>query len=270
MHILKIGLILATAAAPLTGFAQVLDNAMAKVSEVNVQRSGDNEYQLTLKSYRSSNVTAGQEELMPKAAQLCAPRSASFGRYSFNMTEQIAGAKDKPGMLVLRQDIECGAAASAAPPAAAQAGTAPGAATEEQVRRVEEQSRLYFDARDQGEYTLAYEVLAASAKHATSFEAWKGIKQAFNAKAGAAQQRTISKITWYRNPPQVEPGLYAAVDFTSKFAEIDIHCGFLAWREQSDGQFVLVREEENYIDKQTQQRLKPDDIEKVRQQFRCK
>lgn len=270
MHIVKVALILAATIAPQIGFAQVTGNPAGKASEINVQRTGDNGYQLTLTSYRSSNVTAGQEELMPKAAELCAPRSASFGRYSFDMTEQVAGASDKPGMLVLRQDVECGAAASAAPSAAAQTSAAPGMATAEQVRRVEQQSRLYFDARDQGEYSRAYEVLAARAKQTTSFEAWKGIKQAFNAKAGAAQQRTITKITWYRNPPQVEPGLYAAVDFTSKFAEIDIHCGFLAWREQADGQFVLVREEENYIDKQTQEKLKPGDIEKVRQQFRCK
>lgn len=146
----------------------------------------------------------------------------------------------------------------------------PGIASEEQVRRVEQQTRLYFDSRDQGVYNRAYDLLAPSAKQATPFEIWKGSKQAFNAKAGAVVQRTIAKVTWYRNPPRVEPGLYAAVDFTSKFTEIDIHCGFLAWREQPDGQFVLVREEENYVDKQIQQKLKPGDVENVRRQFGCK
>jgi hypothetical protein len=60
------------------------------------------------------------------------------------------------------------------------------------------------------------------------------------------------------------------VDFTSKFAEVDLHCGFLAWREQLDGKFVLVREEENYLDNQTQQKLKPGDLDKIRQQFKCR
>jgi hypothetical protein len=142
-------------------------------------------------------------------------------------------------------------------------------ATPDQVRRVEQQTRLYFDAKDRGRYTEAYNLMAASLKQGISFETWKQQAATFNAKAGAVERRTISKITWYHNPPQVEPGLYAAVDFTSKFAEVDLHCGFLAWREQLDGEFVMVREEVNYLDNQTQQKLKPGDLEKIRQQFKC-
>lgn len=215
-------------------------------------------------------MVAGQEELMPKAAELCGPLSAQFGRYSFDMTEPVAGRKERPTVLVLRQDIECGVVASREPSPGAQSSAAPRMATPEQVRRVEQQTRFYFEAKDQGRYTGAYGLMAASLKRGISFETWKGKLEAFNAKAGAVEQRTISKITWYHNPPQVEPGFYAATDFTSKFAEVDLHCGFLAWREQPDGEFVLVREEENFQDKQTQQKLNPDDLEKVRKQFKCK
>ena len=270
MHIVSIVLILAAAIAPQAVFAEVRGNRVAGPSEIDAQSNGDNGYRLILKSYRSSTVTAGQEELMPKAAELCAPRRASFGKYSFDLAEPVAGRKDKPTMLVLRQDIECGVASSAEPPPVAQSGAAPRMATPEQVRRVEQQTRLYFEAKDHGRYTGAYDLMAASLKQGITFETWKGKAEAFNAKAGAIERRTISKITWYYNPPDVEPGLYAAVDFTSKFAGVDIHCGFLAWREQLDGKFVLVREEENYLDKQTQQKLKPGDLEKVRQQFNCK
>jgi len=206
---------------------------------------------------------------MPKAAELCAPRRASFGKHAFELTETIAGRKDKPTVLMLRQDIVCGVASSEGP-LPAQTLPAPRTATPDQVQRVEQQTRLYFEAKDQGRYTGAYELMAASLKQGMSFETWKEKATAFNAKAGAVELRMISKITWYHNPPQVEPGLYAAVDFTSKFAEVDVHCGFLAWREQLDGTFVLVREEENYLDKQTQQKLKPGDLEKIRQQFKCR
>jgi hypothetical protein len=44
----------------------------------------------------------------------------------------------------------------------------------------------------------------------------------------------------------------------------------VVWLEQVDGSFLLVREEENYIDKTTEQKLKPDELEKVRVQFGCK
>lgn len=85
----------------------------------------------------------------------------------------------------------------------------------------------------------------ACMKQSITFATWKSKAVDFNARAGAVGQRAIVKITWYRNPPQVEPGLYAAVDFSSRFAQVDLHCGFLAWREQLDGKFLLVREEEN-------------------------
>jgi hypothetical protein len=269
MHILRIVSILAAVIAPQVVFAQGPNDA-ARPSAIDVQRSGQNEYRMTLRSYRSSTVAAGQAELLPKVAELCAPLSAHFGKYSFDMTEPIAGRNDKPTVLVLRQEVECGAAPSVEPSLGAQMHAIPRMATPEQIRSVEQQTRLYFETKDHGRYTDAYDLMDEGMKQSMSFATWKGRAEAFNAKAGAVKRRTISKITWYHNPPQVEPGLYAAVDFTSTFAEVGLHCGFLAWREQPDGKFVLVREEENYLDRQTQQKLKPDDFEKVRQQFRCK
>lgn len=269
MHTKKIILIWMSAIATPVTFAQASGNLAAQPSAIEVQRTGEQSYQLILRSYRSSTVTAGQAELMPKVAQLCAPRSASLGKYSFELTEPLTKRKDTPGMLVLRQEVACGAA-TAHSSAGAQTGTAAPTATPEQVRRVEQQTRLYFDAKDQGRYTSAYDLMAASFKQSITFATWRGRAQAFNTKAGAVAQRTIARITWYRNPPQVAPGLYAAVDFTSKFAEVDIHCGFLAWHEQADGKFLLVREEENYLDKPTQRGLRPDEVDRVRQQFRCR
>lgn len=207
---------------------------------------------------------------MAKAAELCAPQSPTFGKFAFSLSEPVAGHKDKPTVLMLQQDIECGVVPVQEPSPVAQSLAAPRMATPDQIRQVEQQTRLYFEAKDRGRYSGAYDLMATSMKQAISFETWKGKAMAFNAKAGAVEQRMISKITWYYNPPQVEPGLYAAVDFNSKFAEIDLHCGFLAWREQLDGAFVLVREEENYLDKETRQRLKPADLEKIRQQFKCR
>lgn len=270
MHIARSVFILIASIAPQAAFAQAGGHQPAEQSAIDVRRNGDNGYQLVLKSYRSRAVAAGQEELMPRAAQLCAPRIASFGKYSFEMTEPVAGRENKPTVLVLRQDVECGVAPSAEPSPGAPSSAPPHVATPEQVRRVEQQTRLYFEAKDKGRYASAYDLMAASLKQSMSFETWKGKTEAFNGKAGVVKLRSIAKITWYHNPPQVEPGLYAAVDFTSKFAEVDLHCGFLAWREQPDGKFVLVREEENYLDKQTQQKLKPGEFEKVQQQFNCK
>jgi len=269
MRIAKIALILLITIVPQAVLAKISENHAAEPSEINALRSSDNGFRLILKSHRSSTVSAGQEELMAKAAELCAPRRASFGKYAFELAEPVGGLKAKPMVLMLRQDIECGVGPSEGL-LPAQTVPAPRMATQDQVQRVEQQTRLYFEAKDQGRYAGAYDMMAASLKKGITFETWKEQATVFNAKAGAVEQRIISKITWYHNPPQVEPGFYAAVDFSSKFAEVDLHCGFLAWREQLDGTFLLVREEENYLDKQTQQKLEPSDLEKIRQQFKCR
>lgn len=268
MHIIKTLLIFVAAIAPQIVFAQASADYAVQPSSIDVRRNGEKRYQMVLRSYRSNTVTAGQAELLSKAGELCAPGHAQFGRYSFDLAEPVGGRKEKPIVLVLGQEIDCGMVPSPAQVAPLAAASPTG--TPQQVQHVEELTRLYFQAKDQGRYTGAYDLMAASLKDSISFDTWKGKAAAFNAKAGAVKQRTISKITWYRNPPQVEPGLYAAVDFSSKFTGVDLHCGFLAWHEQADGRFVLVREEENYLDKHTQQKLSPDDIEKVRQQFNCK
>jgi hypothetical protein len=209
MSIAKIALILMATIVPQAILAQISENHPAGPSEIDVQRTTDHGFRLILKSYRSSTVPAGQVELAPKAAELCAPQRASFGKYAFDMTEPVAGRKDKAIVLVLRQDIECGVAPSAGPSPGAQSLAAPQMATPDQVHRVEQQTRLYFDAKDQGRYTDAYNMMAASLKQGMSFETWTQKATTFNAKAGAVERRAISKITWYHNPPQVEPGLYA-------------------------------------------------------------
>jgi Protein of unknown function (DUF4019) len=140
----------------------------------------------------------------------------------------------------------------------------PTAAQEEQVSSL---TYAYFSARDGGKYRDAYTMFSPTQQQKVPFEPWTSRIEQFNAKAGQVKSRKIDKITWYKDPPNVAPGLYAAVDFSSEFANIAIHCGFVAWHMQEDGSFRVVREEENYIDKVTQQKLRGEDLDKLRAQF---
>ena len=238
-------------------------------SDITVQRLADDAFRLVLTSHTSKSAEAGQLELMPKAQQLCGARSANFGKYTFNLQESIRdGARDK-GHLVLTQMIQCGDAAPVAP-ASAHQSKAPYTASAEQIKRVEQMTRDYFGAKDQGRYKDAYALFAPSQKQAVATDTWQAGVEAFNARAGAVRERAIRKITWYQDPPQAAPGLYAAVDFDSQFANMAVHCGFVAWQQQKDGSFLLVREEENSLDKATAQKLKPAELEKVRAQLGCR
>lgn len=54
-----------------------------------------------------------------------------------------------------------------------------------------------------------------------------------------------------KDPPGVDPGFYAAVDYIGQFQNADHECGYVAWYRDSSGQLTIVREEEGYIDRET-------------------
>jgi hypothetical protein len=147
---------------------------------------------------------------------------------------------------------------------------APVQATPEQVQAVERQTLGFFAAVDGRQYDTAYRQMSEGQKKQISFENWRGLAEDFNNRAGEVRRRTITKITWYKDPPQATPGTYAAVDFSSQFANLDTHCGYLVWRTQDDGSFQLVREEQNVIDKATAQKIKSEERARLRAQFGCK
>lgn len=173
-------------------------------------------------------------------------------------------------MLVRAQSPEPPAAVGATPQGVAQSNRdtqwLPSA---EQRERVLRDVLAYFAAKDERRFADAYALFAPSQKAAVRFDRWEADMQAFYGSAGRAEGRTLSKVTWYKDPVNVQPGVYAAVDFESRFSELSLHCGFVALREQMDGSFGVVREEMNSISKLEMARLTPDVLRTVRAQYRC-
>lgn len=139
----------------------------------------------------------------------------------------------------------------------------------EQRAAIEATTRAYFSARDSNKYDDAYAFLSSRQKQYQPLGVFQRRIEEFNAKAGPVQARRLRAITWYKDTPQAGPGLYVAVDYSSEFPNLALHCGYLVWHEQPDGKFLQVREEENMIDNATMAKLGPDALEKVRAQFRC-
>lgn len=146
---------------------------------------------------------------------------------------------------------------------------APWQASASQKARIEELSKAYFADKDAARYREAWERLAPALRAQWTFEAWRDASAGSAARAGAAYQRELKKVTIYRSSQSGAPGTYAAVDFTGRFANADTYCGYLVWSEQADGSFLLMREEENYIYKATDARLTPPQRAKMRGVFRC-
>jgi hypothetical protein len=140
----------------------------------------------------------------------------------------------------------------------------------EQKARVEAQSRKYFSLKQGGQYQQAYAMLSAAQQQQIPLPQWTSMAQDFNARAGQSVSLDFKKITWYRNPPQAAPGIYAAVDFSGEYANTSLYCGYIVLTEQSDGSFLVIREEQNVIDKETAAKLKPGELDALRTQFKCK
>lgn len=141
--------------------------------------------------------------------------------------------------------------------------------TAEQIASVEGVTRAYFSARDSNKFDDAYGFLSPIQKEHQPLPAFRRRVEEFNAKAGPVQSRYLRAFTWYKDAPQAGPGLYVAVDYSSEFPNLALHCGYLVWQAQPDGKFLQVREEENVIDNATMAKLTPSTLEKIRAQFRC-
>jgi hypothetical protein len=141
--------------------------------------------------------------------------------------------------------------------------------TAELQERVLRDVLAYLAAKDAHRFADAYALFTARQKAAVPFQRWEADMQALYSQAGAAEGRTLKKVTWYKNPANTQPGIYAAVDFSSRFAELSLHCGFVAMQLQMDGSFAVVREEENSISRREMAKLTPDTLQRIRAQYRC-
>lgn len=139
----------------------------------------------------------------------------------------------------------------------------------EQRLAVERISREYFALKDSGKLEQAYALISPRQKQYLTQSSFISMGKAFNEKAGAPQGRNLTKVTWYKDTPQAGPGLYVAVDYSSKFDKLALHCGYVVWQEQPDGGFLQVREESNMIENDIVPKLKPGQLETIRAQYRC-
>jgi hypothetical protein len=101
------------------------------------------------------------------------------------------------------------------------------------------------------------------------WERWRDFTTKFRSEAGPVRSRQIRKITWYIDPPSAGPGVFAAVDFVGEFENLFLQCGYVVWRQQPNKSFLLIREEENAINRANAEKMSPDDLKAVRAKFGC-
>jgi len=122
--------------------------------------------------------------------------------------------------------------------------------SEDLERQAQKTANDFMAAKDSGRAEQAYSFLADIDRKDQPFPDFSSQIRQFNAKAGALVERRITTVTWTKNPSSAPlPGIYAAFDLVSRFANVDRHCGYLIlYQSPSGGRFQVMREESNYMD----------------------
>lgn len=248
---------------------QLAGKAQHQNPDVEVEELGTRHYLLTLKKSKHIPVEAGQRELTPTAKAVCKDDTFLYGKYRFEGSEPIAPAagKSKRDAFVLKQEVHCGVTVEPSVQTARSQSNSKWSPSPKDEKLIEQLTHEYLTAKDHGDYRKAFLLQTNSVQGIVPFDRWRTMAQEFNTEAGKVKKREIKKITWYKDPPSAAPGIYAAADLSSRFANIDIHCGFIGWQQQRDGSFKIVREEQNFIDKKQQQKMDEKQLASAKAKF---
>lgn len=125
--------------------------------------------------------------------------------------------------------------------------------TPSQIAEIHAVTDDYFAAKDNGQPSVAYGLLADMNKQDQTLQRFSEATLNFNEVAGPVKARQIVKVTWTKDPPRAPaPGVYVALDDVGRFANIDRYCGFvILYQPPSGGSFKVMREESNFLDNAT-------------------
>ena len=214
----------------------------AATPSVEQERISDNLHRLALPAAGIATVAEGQAALLAEARDACGPSLPAFGSFTLD-GERI------------EQELLC---------------LPPGEPGDDRLA-VLAGSYAWLAAKDGGRYEEAWALLSDRMKGASPLAQWRAAAERFNDRAGPVRGRQVTRISFYRDPPDApEPGLYAAADFSADFANFDFVCGYLMWRLGPDGLWRLVREEQNLVDKQAAEDVTKIDRPRLREQMGCR
>jgi hypothetical protein len=129
------------------------------------------------------------------------------------------------------------------------------APTEQQKSRATETLGRFLAATDGTRYEEAYTMLTPGMKSMMTLEQFVSLEEHFRKKSGGEPKRADTRVTWYKDPPRAAPGVYAAFDIRCSYRNINMCAEVVILHEQENGQFLVLRQERNVVDKENEQRL---------------
>lgn len=220
---------------------------------IQSKATGNGSFEITYIAYGTTDPFEAQRRLMPEATRLCAPRQVVLGKYRFTATESLTGTSKKPAPSVdLVQQVQCitgtASTGNATTPQPSEPGLSSPMQRADQDTRIVGLTEHYLEARAREDFDTTHALMDATQLDTIDEDAWRKNQRAFNRIAGESQARVVYRVTWYDDPRGTLPGRYAAADFVTLDSGLAFHCGYIAWRQHADGNFRVVREEDNYLD----------------------
>jgi hypothetical protein len=119
----------------------------------------------------------------------------------------------------------------------------------EQREAAEKLARNFFAAKDSNQGEKAFLMLMPSTRETLSLSTYSAQVLKFNADAGPIVERLFTTTTWTKDSARGPvPGVYAAIDIVSRFAEVARHCGYLIlYQPPEGGEFQIMRHEEVFM-----------------------
>jgi len=252
----------------------ILPGATSAVDAVHVDDHGGGRYTLTTTLSGTTDPAHGQLAIVPTAEELCGELHPHYGHYRFGSSAPSrAAGTSGPTSLNYEQDIECRdqpqqaveTASAAVPPAPS---TPP---TGEDATLIGERTLAYLRAKDAANADAVYAMLSREMASYASAEAWKEARSALNAKLGPGGEAVVVRIAWYDNPQNASThGRYAAADYRVDYPSEAFTCGYVVWLRQSDGDYLVVREEEGQATPDVIADLSPEQRLMMRAQLQCR
>ncbi len=193
-----------------------------------VEVLGPDSYRLTVTVVGTTDPGQGQARLLPKANELCGGAGFTFGRYQFDATEPGRGETrtDADLRITYRQELRCGAQPSS--PTLPDIDPITDADASRMQPAILTLSDTYFSAIDDRRDAESLAMTLPSMTGDATLVDWAAGQARRRAEVGRLTSRTVAKLTWYSNPPDVDPGLYVAADFVA-YSENADECGYLVW-----------------------------------------
>jgi hypothetical protein len=130
-------------------------------------------------------------------------------------------------------------------------------ASEQQKSRALETLTRFLRAADESRHGDAYDMFTPGMKAMMTFEQFVAHEVKFQAQSGGEPARTETRATWYKDPPKAAaPGVYAAFNIRCSFREINVCEEVVILHEQSNGEFLVMRQERNFIDKENERKIR--------------